>query len=241
MIPAKLRSAAAGAAVGLILALGFYDSLGLWPLRLIAAWPAEVGRALGNLFTAGRFAPLALGQSMDLQLLGATVAGRALAAALGIVTQIACAVGLLWLADRAAWSRRFFGLVAAAALIAAFLPPSSPVTAAEVGLALVCGVLAAVPSNVPRVLALTLIAGTAGTAPLADLRPVWLSTGRVQGPLAALEAVSGVAASAFAFLAFALFAAAVFALTRARTSPSPGVVGETSTTPSAEPATVPPP
>jgi hypothetical protein len=85
----------------LLLLLGFPDSLGLLPLRLVAAWPGEIGRAVGSLLVTGRLGPLALSQATDFQIRGVTPGQQALASALGLVTQLAAGLALFWLAEQA--------------------------------------------------------------------------------------------------------------------------------------------
>ena len=238
MIPVRLRPVAAGAAAGLVLSLAFPDSMGLWPLRLVANWPGALGRALGNLFAGGKFGPLALGQAPD-RTSATSPAGRAAGVVLGLALQIAAACALVWLANQPLWARRFLAALAAAFAIAAMAPPSGLVTTAEVGGAIACAALAAVSAPESRSLALLLIAGVVGTTPLAELRPVFLGLGRAQGSVAVLETATGIAAAVFALLATAAFAGAVFFLL-ARLEP-PAAAPASNPTPPPEPARVSPP
>jgi len=105
MIPPRLRAPLAASGAALLLLLGFPDSLGLLPLRLVSDWPGEIGRAVGSLLFTGRLGPLALSQATDFQVRGATQSQQALANALGLVVQLAAGLALFWLAEQTRWTR----------------------------------------------------------------------------------------------------------------------------------------
>lgn len=211
MITGRLRRLLAAAALGLFFQLAFADSLALAPLRVLAGWPGEVGRALGGLATSSQLGALALSQAAEVQLPGATAAARAVIALCGLATQLAASLALLWLSTEPPTSplgppsaRRFFGAAAGAALIAAAWPPitlSNPATFVDLGAALGCAWLWFSRTPAARQVSLLLLFGTMASGPLAELRSSWLSVGRPLGSIAALELATGVAASAWALLA----------------------------------------
>jgi hypothetical protein len=154
MIPPRLRAPLAAAGAALLLLLGFPESLGLRPLRLVSDWPGEIGRALGSLLFAGHLGPIAL---------------------LGLIAQLAAGLALFWLAEQVRWPKLPNGEVAART-------------------------------------GLQLLAGAMVTGPLADLRPELLSIGRPGGPVAILEAQSGIPSLVWALLIAALVVAGLWLL-----------------------------
>ncbi len=188
--------------------------MGLLPLRLVSAWPGEIGRAMGALLFTGRLGPLALSQSSGFQLGGATAGQTALATALGLAFQLAAGLALFWLAEQPRRTRLFlFGLAGSAGL-AAILPPLSTVSAAELGAALALGLLGWWRNDVAPRLGLQFLAGVMVTTPLAELRPELLSTGRAAGAVGILTSQSGIPALAWALLIAVAIGAGLFILLR---------------------------
>ena len=229
MIPPRLRAPLAASGAALLLLLGFPDSLGLWPLRLVADWPDEIGRAVGSLLFAGRLGPLALSQATDFQIRGATLSQQALANALGLVAQLAAGLALFWQAEREGRARLLLLILAGCTGLAAILPPLSH-GAYELGAALSMALAGSWPAGwksaqermpelfpspdvVPRT-GLQFLAGAMVTTPLADLRPSLLSIGRASGPVAILEAQSGIPAWVWALLIAALVVTGLVILLR---------------------------
>jgi zinc transporter ZupT len=194
--------------------LGFPDSLGLWPLRLVAAWPGEIGRAVGALLCTGRLGPLALSQSAGFQLNGATANQLALATALGLVAQLAAGLALFWLAERPRPARALLFALAGCCGLAALLPPQSTVSAAELGAALALALLGWWRSDAAPRVGLQFLAGVMVISPLAELRPELLSTGRASGAVGILTSQSGVPSAAWALLIAAFIVAGLFVLLR---------------------------
>jgi len=197
MIPPRLRAPLAASGAALLLLLGFPDSLGLWPLRLVSAWPGEIGRAVGSLLLTGRLGPLALSQATDFQIRGATPSQQALANALGLVAQLAAGLALFWLAEQGA-------------------PARTPELLRTPELRRTAELLRAPELRRTAELLAQFLAGAMVTAPLADLRPALLSIGRSSGPVVILESQSGIPALVWALLIVALVVTGLVILLRGK-------------------------
>jgi len=216
MIPSRLRAPLAAAGAALILLLAFPESLGLWPLRLVAAWPGEIGRAVGGLIFAGRLGPLALSQASELELRGPAGRQWALAIDLGLLVQLAAGLALFWLAERPKLARWVLLTLAGAAGLAAIVPPMSAVSAAELGAALALALAAASSNEVAPGLGARFLAGAMVASPIADIRPALLFIGRPLGPVSTLESQSGIPAVIWALLIAAGVVVGLLLLLRAK-------------------------
>jgi len=182
--------------------LAFPDSFGLWPLRLVSAWPGEIGRGLGGLLFVGQLGSLALSRAGDFAVAGSPGA-RTAAAALGLVVQLAAGLVFFRLAEQPSRARLVLLVLAACAAVAAIVPPLSAANAAELGAAVVLAVLGSWRDEIAPRTGLQFLAGVMVTAPLAELRPALLSLGRASGSIAALDSGTGVPALVWALLATA--------------------------------------
>jgi hypothetical protein len=209
MIPPRLRTPLLASGAGLLIALGFPDSFGLWPLRLVSEWPAELGRAIAGLLFAGQLGPLALSKAGELAAAGSP-GTRAIVSGVGLAVQLAAAVVFFGLAERPQPARLSLFVLGACALVAGLVPPAaSAVSVAELGAALALGLGALWRNEAAARLELQFLAGVMITAPLADLRPLLLSIGRAGGDVGVLAAATGLPAVLWGVLATAAAGAAL--------------------------------
>jgi hypothetical protein len=213
------RLLAGTAVLTAILAWGFASSEALLPLRVVAEFPAELGRALGAALSGGhpelpRLMP-ASGRSI-----GEGDRGRFLMGALGLLLGLAASALCLWLARspiRARWATRVLG---GALLIASLFPPygmfeSLPALVAGVIL-LGIGVLGPALASSQ---ALLLGAAWSGLAPLWQMEGPLFRSGRPGPDLDGLSQATGQPALLWSIVGAGLCALAWWWLLRPPSAP----------------------